>query len=48
MLQYAGGKGLGAGLRRLNDYEVFNLTRGCLVRSQSKKITSYLEQEYLR
>ncbi|MEG4351676.1 AAA family ATPase [Microcoleus sp. LAD1_D3] len=47
VLQYAGGKGLGAGLRRLNDYEAFNLTRGCLVRSQSKKITSYLEQQYL-
>ena len=47
VLQYAGGRGLGAGLRRLNDYEAFNLTRGCLVRSQSKKITSYLEQQYL-
>lgn len=47
VLQYAGGKGLGAGLKRLNDYETFNLTRGCLVRSQSKKITSYLEQKYL-
>lgn len=47
VLQYAGGKGLGAGLRRLNNYEAFNLTRGCLVRSQSKKITSYLEQQYL-
>jgi len=47
VLQYAGGKGLGAGLKRLNDYQTFNLTRGCLVRSQSKKITSYLEQKYL-
>lgn len=47
VLQYAGGKGLGAGLKRLNDYQSFNLTRGCLVRSQSKKITSYLEQKYL-
>ncbi|MEZ2304609.1 MAG: ATP-binding protein [Microcoleus sp.] len=47
VLQYAGGKGLGAGLKRLNDYETFNLTRGCLVRSQTKKITSYLEQKYL-
>ncbi|MEG4626743.1 ATP-binding protein [Microcoleus sp. w1-18aA5] len=47
VLQYAGGRGLGAGLRRLNDYAAFNLTRGCLVRSQSKKITSYLEQQYL-
>ena len=47
MLQYTGGKVLGAGLKRLNDYPAFNLTRGCLVRSQSKKITSYLEQKYL-
>jgi len=47
VLQYAGGKGLGAGLKRLNDYQTFNLTRGCLVRSQSKKITSYMEQKYL-
>ncbi|MFM9268299.1 AAA family ATPase [Tychonema sp. BBK16] len=47
VLQYAGGKGLGAGLKRLNDYQSFNLTRGCLVRSQTKKITSYLEQKYL-
>jgi KAP family P-loop domain len=27
---------LNAGLRRLNDYHTFDLTRGCLVRSQSK------------
>jgi KAP family P-loop domain len=47
VLQYAGGKGLGAGLKRLNDYQTFNFTRGCLVRSQSKKITSYLEEKYL-
>ncbi|MEG3861746.1 P-loop NTPase fold protein [Microcoleus sp. herbarium12] len=47
VLQYSGGKGLGAGLKRLNDYQTFNLTRGCLVRSQSKKITSYLEEKYL-
>ena len=47
VLQYASGRGLGAGLRRLNDYESFNLTRGCLVRSKSKKITPYLEQKYL-
>ncbi|MEG3877533.1 AAA family ATPase [Microcoleus sp. herbarium7] len=47
VLQYAGGRGLGAGLRRLNDYAAFNLTRGCLVRSKSRRITSYLEQQYL-
>ncbi|MBD1826513.1 AAA family ATPase [Microcoleus vaginatus GB1-A2] len=47
VLQYAGGKVLGAGLKRLNDYPAFNLTRGCLVRSQSKKVTPYLEKQYL-
>lgn len=47
VLQYYGGRGLGAGLNRLNDYQTFNLTRGCLVRSQSKKITPYLEEKYL-
>ncbi|WP_373536837.1 ATP-binding protein [Microcoleus sp.] len=47
VLQYYGGRGLGTGLNRLNDYQTFNLTRGCLVRSQSKKITSYLEEKYL-
>ncbi|WP_449417357.1 P-loop NTPase fold protein [Phormidium nigroviride] len=30
VLQYAGGTALGAGLKRLNDYPNFNLTRGCL------------------
>jgi hypothetical protein len=47
VLQYDGGKALGAGLRRLNDYETFDLTRGCLVRSTTKKITSFMEQKYL-
>lgn len=47
VLQYAGGKSLGAGLKRLNDYETFGLTRGCLVRSKCQKITSFLEQKYL-
>ena len=47
VLQHAGGKALGAGLRRLNDYETFGLTRGCLVRSKSKKITSHHENTYL-
>ncbi|MBD2578707.1 P-loop NTPase fold protein [Oscillatoria sp. FACHB-1406] len=47
VLQYAGRKALGAGLRRLIDYEQFELTRGCLVRSKAKKITTYLEQKYL-
>lgn len=47
VLQYAGGRSLGAGLRRLNDYETFGLTRSCLVRSTTKKITKHLEKTYL-
>ena len=47
MLQYDGGKALGAGLRRLNDYETFDMTRGCLVRSTTKKITKHLDKTYL-
>ncbi|MBD1921575.1 AAA family ATPase [Microcoleus sp. FACHB-831] len=47
VLQYTGGKTLGAGLRRLNDYETFGLTRGCLVRSKGKKITPHMEKTYL-
>jgi hypothetical protein len=47
VLQYAGGKALGAGLRRLNDYETFGMTRGCLVRSTTKKITKHLDKTYL-
>jgi hypothetical protein len=47
VLQEDGGKALGAGLRRLNDYGTFGLTRGCLVRSKTKKITPHLERTYL-
>ncbi|MEG4406590.1 ATP-binding protein [Microcoleus sp. MON2_D5] len=47
VLQYDGGQALGAGLKRLNDYETFGMTRGCLVRSRDKKISSHLEQKYL-
>jgi len=47
VLQDTGGRALGAGFKRLNDYEIFDMTRGCLVRSKSKKITSYLEKTYL-
>ncbi len=47
VLQYAGGKALGSGLKRLNDYETFGLTRGCLVRSTTKKITKHLDKTYL-
>lgn len=47
VLQDAGGKSLGAGLKRLNEYKIFGLTRGCLVRSKDKTLTSYLEDKYL-
>lgn len=47
VLQYTGGRSLGAGLKRLNDYETFGLTRGCLVRSKNKKITPHMEKTYL-
>lgn len=49
VLQYAGGKALGAGLRRLIDYKTFGLTRGCLIRSKSKdkKISSHLHKTYI-
>ncbi|MEH1787793.1 ATP-binding protein [Nostoc sp.] len=49
VLQYAGGKALGAGLRRLIDYTTFGLTRGCLIRSKSKdkNISSHLYKTYI-
>ncbi|MEH1855802.1 MAG: ATP-binding protein [Nostoc sp.] len=49
VLQYAGGKALGAGLRRLIDYKTFGLTRGCLIRSKSKdkNISSHLYKTYI-
>jgi hypothetical protein len=48
VLQYDGGKALGAGLRRLLDEENrFELTRGCLIRSQDKLINSYFMDTYI-
>lgn len=48
VLQFDGGGGLGAGFRRLvDDDKLFGLTRGCLVRSQSKPINSYFRKTYL-
>jgi hypothetical protein len=38
VLQYTHGLSVGAGMNRLVDYETFDLTRGCLVRSKSRKI----------
>ncbi|MHC5892136.1 ATP-binding protein [Nostoc sp.] len=49
VLQYASGRALGAGLRRLIDYKTFGLTRGCLIRSKSKdkNISSHLYKTYI-
>lgn len=48
VLQYDGGKALGAGLKRLIDENgSFSITRGCLVRSQNKKVNSYFKKNYL-
>lgn len=49
VLQYDGGKALGAGFKRLIDEDNnFNFTRGCLVRSKNKKITSHFKSKYLQ
>jgi hypothetical protein len=48
VLQYDGGTALGAGLKRLLDEENnFDLTRGCLVRSQSKSISAFIKRKYI-
>lgn len=48
VMQYDGGHGLGAGFRRLMDDDgLFGLTRGCLIRSKSKPINSFLNKKYL-
>lgn len=50
VLQYDGGHSLGAGFKRLiapQDYSI-EITRGCLVRSKTKKITGYMEATYLQ
>lgn len=50
VLQYEGGHALGAGFKRLvtpQEYSI-QITRGCLVRSKSKKISGYLEATYLQ
>jgi hypothetical protein len=38
VLQHSNGRTVGAGMWRLTNYEKFDLTRGCLVRSKEKKI----------
>jgi Cdc6-like AAA superfamily ATPase len=49
VLQDNGGNALGAGFKRLVNYSMFGLTRGCLVRSKSKdkEISKYLDTKYL-
>jgi hypothetical protein len=48
VMQYDGGHSLGAGFKRLIDQDnLFGLTRGCLVRSESKPINSFLNKKYL-
>ncbi|XHX77560.1 MAG: P-loop NTPase fold protein [Stenomitos frigidus ULC029] len=49
VLQHDGGGGLGAGFKRLIDEDgLFGLTRGCLIRSESKSITPFLKKKYLK
>lgn len=45
VLQQLNGNSLAAGLNRLNDYEKFNLTRGCLVRSEDRKWGKAIEDK---
>jgi AAA ATPase domain len=49
VLQDSGGKGLGAGLKRLLDADgKYALSRGCLIRSKKKKITSNFTNNYIQ
>ncbi|MEM6255507.1 MAG: hypothetical protein AAF821_21545 [Cyanobacteria bacterium P01_D01_bin.156] len=48
VLQNNGGRSLGAGFKRLLDKKgEFNITRGCLVRSQDKPLNRYFRDTYL-
>jgi hypothetical protein len=47
VLQYDGGTALGAGLKRLFDKDNFGFTRGSLVRSRSKPISTFIKKKYL-
>jgi hypothetical protein len=48
VLQYDGGRVLGAGFKRLLDEDnKFGLTRGCLVRSKAKPINAHFQKTYL-
>lgn len=46
VLQYDGGTTLGAGFKRLLN-GAYGLTRGCLVRSESKAISNFIQKKYL-
>jgi hypothetical protein len=48
VLQQSGGKYVGAALKRLIDYEKFDLTRGCLVRSKKINVGAAVPRECLR
>ncbi|MBD2692748.1 ATP-binding protein [Anabaena catenula] len=50
VLQNPSGQSLGAGLKKLRDYEKLDLTRGCLVRSKSKdkEISPHLDKTYIQ
>jgi hypothetical protein len=47
ILQTKGGKSLGAGLKKLCDYQGYDMTRGCLVRSPNRKISPHLIKKYI-
>ena len=49
VLQDSGGRGLGAGLRRLLDTEgKYSLSRGCLVRTKKKAIAKNFQNNYIQ
>ncbi|MBW4675336.1 MAG: hypothetical protein KME52_15340 [Desmonostoc geniculatum HA4340-LM1] len=48
VIQQSGGKFIGAALKRLIEYEKFDLTRGCLVRSKKINPGASVPQECLR
>lgn len=48
VLQQLNGNSLAAGLRKLNNYENFGLTRGCLVRSEDRKWGKAIEEKCIK
>jgi hypothetical protein len=48
VIQQSSGVGVSAALRRLTEYEKFDLTRGCLVRSKPISSSAAKAQDYLR